>query len=59
VHGDILWAAERGVRAELSKYSTSAEVKLRLDNLQTKFRCCGVNGYRDWFTVPWQKYTSK
>lgn len=59
VHGDILWAAQRGMKSDMAKYSSEPLAKFKVDVLQNKYRCCGVASYRDWFSVPWQQYTSK
>ena len=59
VHGDILWAAQRGIKADMAKYNSAPMAKFKLDLLQTRYKCCGVESYRDWFGVPWQQYTAR
>lgn len=54
VHGEIKWAAERGIKTFMASYGDKPSVKLDMDMLQTELKCCGVHGYQDWFEVIWQ-----
>ncbi|VDN08471.1 unnamed protein product [Thelazia callipaeda] len=39
-------------------YSTQSNYKELLDEIQTKFQCCGVRGYRDWIYSSWERNVS-
>lgn len=37
----------------MRKYRNSSLVKTTLDKLQMEFKCCGNDGYMDWFQIAW------
>ena len=43
----------------MKSYGEQKLDKQRMDTLQIGYSCCGGDGYRDWFTVPWQKHTAE
>ncbi|XP_067945618.1 photoreceptor outer segment membrane glycoprotein 2-like [Watersipora subatra] len=59
VHGDILWAADRGLKSDMAHYSSTPQAKDKIDRLQTAYKCCGASSYRDWFSIAWQKYSTR
>lgn len=46
----------KGILTSMKKYSTDMHKKHIIDVLQIQYKCCGSNGYTDWFNY---KYVSK
>jgi len=36
-------------------YKTDMSWKVKVDQLQLSYRCCGVRDYKDWFLISWLK----
>lgn len=47
-----------GLKAAMRRYKDTPHIKTELDQLQQSYRCCGNEGYTDWFHVTWvnEKY---
>lgn len=43
---------EKSLRDTIKNYFKRADDKKRWDNLQNKFKCCGIASYKDWKDVP-------
>ncbi|KAK7103632.1 peripherin-2-like [Littorina saxatilis] len=44
---------EGGLDNAMQQYSKDPSVKSRLDVLHMEYECCGDEGFKDWFIVPW------
>ncbi|CAH1791378.1 unnamed protein product [Owenia fusiformis] len=42
-----------GIRNAMKNYKDGGEIKKEMDELQLAYKCCGADGYTDWFKVSW------
>lgn len=62
--GDIRVLREalgKGLKSGMERYIKNGNVKAEIDLLQIDYKCCGVQGYKDWYRVSWVngKYLDK
>lgn len=58
MHGELEESLDQGLTEALKFYKDTDTpgrcfLKRTVDMLQIEFRCCGNNGYRDWFQIQW------
>ena len=46
-------ALHNGLKDSMKRYKNNINVKVTLDKLQMRSRCCGSRSYKDWFNVGW------
>lgn len=46
-------ALHNGLQESMKRYKNNINVKVVLDELQLRSRCCGSRSYKDWFNVGW------
>ena len=46
-------ALHNGLKDSMKRYKNNLNVKVTLDKLQMKSRCCGSRSYKDWFNIGW------
>ena len=46
-------ALHNGLKDAMKRYKNNLKVKVTLDKLQMKTRCCGSRSYQDWFNIGW------
>ena len=54
-------ALDEMLHRALFHYKTSIKWKTMVDEMQSTYRCCGVNDYKDWFRYSWvdKNYVAK
>lgn len=51
--GDVEDALHDGLQDSMKRYKDNIAVKVNMDRLQIRSRCCGSRSYKDWFNVGW------
>ena len=46
-------ALHDGLKDAMKRYKDNINVKVAIDKLQMKSRCCGSRSYMDWFNIAW------
>ena len=46
-------ALHDGLRDAMKRYGSNKAIKVTIDNMQMKSRCCGSRSYKDWFSTAW------
>lgn len=44
---------KNGLFSVMKRYKTDMTIKVTIDDLQLRYRCCGSNSYTDWFKINW------
>lgn len=50
---DVEDALHDGLHDSMKRYKDNLAVKVKIDRIQIRSRCCGSRSYKDWFNIGW------